>query len=138
MTRKDLIRKVLLGTTTLIVLPEVFTSCSKGSLTPGGLTEITIDLASPAYTSLNTAGNSVITNGIIIANTGNSNFVALDSICTHQGCTIFYNYSLNAFPCPCHGSVFSSTGAVLAGPAFVALRSYPVVRTGNILSINLT
>lgn len=138
MTRKELIRRMLLGTTTLILLPEVFTGCSKGSLAPGRPNEITIDLGSPAYASLNTAGNSVIISGVIVANTGNGNFVALDSICTHQGCTISYSYASNNFPCPCHGSVFSSTGAVLAGPAPVPLRSYPVIRTGNILSINLT
>jgi cytochrome b6-f complex iron-sulfur subunit len=61
--------------------------------------------------------------------------VALSSICTHQGCTIGYSPSANNFPCPCHGSVFSTSGSVLNGPAPTAVKSYPVSQTGNILTI---
>jgi cytochrome b6-f complex iron-sulfur subunit len=45
---------------------------------------------------------------------GNS-FRAASAICTHLGCTV--NLAGNGFHCPCHGSVFDQSGAVLSGPA---------------------
>lgn len=40
---------------------------------------------------------------------------ALGLTCTHLGCTV--NATPQGFVCPCHGSSFSSRGAVLRGPA---------------------
>ena len=45
---------------------------------------------------------------------GNS-FRAASAVCTHLGCTV--NLAGNGFHCPCHGSVFDQSGAVLSGPA---------------------
>lgn len=143
MSRRDLIQKVILGTTSLIVLPQAFTSCSKDNTEPGGngngngSNTITLDLTLPVNAALNTAGGSVINKGVIIANTGNNAFVALDSVCTHQGCTIGYNLAANNFPCPCHGSVYSTTGSVVNGPATIGVKSHPVSKSGNILTVSL-
>ena len=144
MTRRDLVQKIALGGTTFILVPSIFTQCSKPededpnpNPPPGGgnSTSITIDLTSATYSSLNNVGGSVIVQGIIIANTGSNNFVALTSICTHEGCTIGYSASSNTFPCPCHGSVYSSTGAVLNGPAVIGVKSHVITRSGNVLTI---
>jgi len=140
MNRRDLIMKAFLGGTTLILAPSVFTSCSKdeepGNNGGGGDT-LKIDLTIAAYTVLNTVGGSVVTQGKIIANTGGNVFVALDSTCTHEGCTIGYNQAANNFPCPCHGSIFSTSGSVVNGPAPRAVKSYPVSKSGDILTITL-
>jgi cytochrome b6-f complex iron-sulfur subunit len=140
MTRRDLIGKVLIGGTTLLVIPSVLSGCSKEE-DPGGDggtggDVITLDLNNPAYSVLNTAGGSVIVKSIIVAYTGTS-YVAIDSICTHQGCTIGYSLSDNNFPCPCHGSIYSLTGSIVNGPTTVALKSYPVSKSGSILTISL-
>jgi cytochrome b6-f complex iron-sulfur subunit len=106
---------------------------------PGGGTsgsKITMDVTTPAFSALNTSGGSVVTQGIIVANTGGS-YVALSSICTHLGCTIEYNALANNFPCPCHGSLYSTSGSVLNGPTVTALKSYPVSRTGDMVTITL-
>ena len=139
MTRRDLIQKVVLGGATLLVLPAAINSCSKDESTGSttGSKKITIDLTNATYSALNSAGGTAIVQNIIVANTGNNVFIALDSVCTHQGCTITYNLASNNFPCPCHGSLYASTGAVLNGPATVALESYPVAKSGNILTISL-
>ena len=110
-------------------------ACSKDddTLEPGD--EITIDLDAAEFSALKSAGGSVKTQGIIVANTGNDEFVALSSICTHAGCTINYNHSNTNFPCPCHGSVFSVQGSVVQGPATVPVRKYDVTRENNILTI---
>ena len=38
-------------------------------------------------------------------------------ICTHLGCHFTWNGETGRFECPCHGSIFSADGRVLAGPA---------------------
>lgn len=40
---------------------------------------------------------------------------ALETVCTHLGCTV--NATPKGFACPCHGSIFSPRGKVLHGPA---------------------
>src|SRR5204863_2484240 len=45
---------------------------------------------------------------------GNS-FRAASAVCTHLGCTV--NLAGDGFHCPCHGSVFDQSGAVVSGPA---------------------
>lgn len=46
-------------------------------------------------------------------------------ICPHLGCAFGWNASDRTFHCPCHGSVFSLSGEVLAGPAPRPLDSLP-------------
>jgi cytochrome b6-f complex iron-sulfur subunit len=55
--------------------------------------------------------------------------------CTHLGCTLAWQASERRFRCPCHGSVFSSAGINLAGPAPTPLVRYRViVRDGELLA----
>lgn len=139
MTRRDLIQKVLLGGIVLLVLPSAVESCSKGNSTTdsgGGPSKIEIDLTNATYSVLNNTGGSLIVQGVIVANTP-AGYVALDSFCTHQGCQIGYSSANNNFPCPCHGSVYSTTGSVVNGPAVTAVKSYSISKAGNTLTITL-
>ena len=97
---------------------------------------ITIDLSLPENLSLNTAGGSKIVQNILIINTG-TKIVALSAICTHQGCAVGYYSGAGDIECPCHGSVFSTTGSVIKGPASSPLHSYSISKLGNILTISL-
>lgn len=147
MNRRDLIQRVLLGTTALIVLPSAFTGCSKDEEpvpgpgpTPGpttGGSKITLDLTLPENSALNNVGGSKIVQTLIVANTGGGNYVALSSACTHEGCTVDYSSGTQKFVCPCHGSSFSTSGSVLTGPASSSLKSYAAVKSGTILTITL-
>jgi cytochrome b6-f complex iron-sulfur subunit len=38
-------------------------------------------------------------------------------VCTHLGCVVPWSALNNKFMCPCHGSQYDTTGAVVRGPA---------------------
>ena len=44
-------------------------------------------------------------------------FRALSAVCKHLGCTVFWVETTSTYDCPCHGSVYDTTGAVISGPA---------------------
>ena len=111
---------------------------------PGGTTsgsgtstkkDFILNLATPANSSLKTPGNALISNGVIVAYTTNSTYVALSSTCTHQGGTVGYDAAGKRFSCPVHGSNFSETGSVINGPATRALKQYKTTLTGDNLRV---
>ncbi|WP_204139683.1 ubiquinol-cytochrome c reductase iron-sulfur subunit [Halomicronema sp. CCY15110] len=55
--------------------------------------------------------------------------IAVDSLCTHQGCTVDWDGS--AFACPCHASMFSTDGTVASGPASSPLPVYEAKIEGD-------
>jgi cytochrome b6-f complex iron-sulfur subunit len=137
MNRRDSIQKLLLGGGVLFLAPSVMQSCSKdddNGSDPGRT--ITIDLSLPENAALNNAGGTKIVQNVLIANTG-TNFFAVSSVCTHEGCTVGYNHTAGKIQCPCHFSEFSTNGSVLMGPALSPLESYTVSRTDNVLTITL-
>ncbi len=142
MNRRELVQRIALGGAVLFVVPNVLTSCSKDTsgdppiINPPG-TKINIDLSTPAYAALNTAGGSATVQSVVVANIG-GNFVALSNVCTHQGGSVAYDSAAGNFKCPNHNSVYSSGGSVISGPAPSALQSYPVSVTGTILTITIT
>jgi len=141
MNRRDLIKNIAAGSVTLFVAPAVLSSCGKDDPDPDpnpnpDPDELTIDLNDSKYSSLGAAGGFYIEEQVIVINTGDG-FIALSSVCTHEGCAVSYNHGNGNLPCPCHGSVFSTTGSVLEGPASSALKKYEVVQEGDILTIVL-
>lgn len=142
MNRRDLIKNIAAGTVTLFVVPAVITSCEKDSPDPDNIpgdpdkNVLTIDLTDGKYSNLSSAGGSVVESDIIIINTGDD-FIALSSVCTHQGCQVGYNPGNGNLPCPCHGSIFSTSGSVLNGPASSPLTKYDLTREGDLLTIYL-
>ncbi|NJK94080.1 MAG: Rieske (2Fe-2S) protein [Bacteroidales bacterium] len=97
--------------------------------------KITIDLTDPAYSGLTNVGNAITKDNLIIINVSTGNYVALSKQCTHQGCTVGFNGT--EIVCPCHGSKFTTAGAVIQGPATTALAKYKTELTGDILTITL-
>jgi cytochrome b6-f complex iron-sulfur subunit len=143
MNRRELIQRVLVGSTVLIVVPSVLQSCSKDPSTDPGSAPppysggpITLDLTLAANSSLNTTGNYKVVDGVIIINTG-AGFVALSSVCTHQGGIVGYDSASGNLVCPRHGSQFNTSGGVVNGPAALPLKKYTVTLDANILTVTV-
>ena len=120
------------------VVVQTLESCSKNEATPTQPTPsgLTIDLSSPANTALKTTGGFILSKGIYVICTAPSTYIAVSSICTHQGCGVIFNSSSKQFSCPCHGGMFDINGKVLQGPPSSPLPKYSVVVDGNNLTVS--
>jgi Rieske Fe-S protein len=63
--------------------------------------------------------------GVAVTRLSPTNVIAVSRVCTHAACEV----NLPASPgqnmvCPCHGSVFTTGGAVVQGPAGAPLTTY--------------
>ncbi len=137
MDRKEFLS--LIGFSSASVIASMcFGGCSKSS---GDITsaptnvDISLDLSLPVNAALNTAGGCIYTGGVIVAKTTAGNYIAVSQACTHEGVSLQYQGGNQLFYCPSHGATFSNTGAVLSGPASVALKQYNTSLTDNILRI---
>jgi menaquinol-cytochrome c reductase iron-sulfur subunit len=61
--------------------------------------------------------------------------VAFGPQCTHLGCAYHWDESKSEFICPCHSSIFSIDGKVVAGPAPRPLDRYDIRFEGNKLML---
>jgi Rieske Fe-S protein len=58
-------------------------------------------------------------------------YLALDIKCTHRACDLGYSKEDLLLVCPCHGSQFDLTGAVVKGPATKPLNYYHAELQGD-------
>jgi cytochrome b6-f complex iron-sulfur subunit len=54
---------------------------------------------------------------LIVKADGTLENYGLNAVCTHLGCVVPWSAANNKFMCPCHGSQYAPTGAVVRGPA---------------------
>ena len=75
---------------------------------------------------------------VAIARSGGT-WYAFGDVCTHRQCSLAEgDIEGTTVTCPCHGSQFdAATGAVLAPPANVPVRSYPVRIQGEDVQIEV-
>jgi cytochrome b6-f complex iron-sulfur subunit len=112
------------------------TSCTNetGVITPGGTDLATIDLSTAANAKLNTKGNYIIINNIVVANTSEGKFVAVPLTCSHEG-RKEVTYRTNEFYCTAHGARFDNAGLGLNRDGSGGLKLYTVTQTGTVLTV---
>lgn len=68
---------------------------------------------------------------LMIVRTGEREVKAISTVCTHLGCTVFWQKDRQEFFCPCHNGSFDKNGVVIAGPPPAPLDLYPVEIEGD-------
>lgn len=63
-------------------------------------------------------------------------FLAVYHRCTHLGCTVPWDQTVQKFVCPCHNSQFDMGGVVENPPAPRALDLFPVSIEGGLLKVD--
>ena len=97
---------------------------------------ITIAAASPLATVGGAATVAVSTGTYLIARTAQSAFTTVTAVCTHESCAVS-GFANARYVCPCHGSEFSTSGAVVQGPAASPLRQFPTTFDGSVVTISV-
>jgi len=102
---------------------------------------VCVDLSVPATAALKNVDGflnvGIPNDRIVIIRTDATSFTALSNICTHAGCAVRFDGS-SKLNCPCHGSSFALSGAVLRGPATRPLKTYTVTFDGaNLVTVNV-
>ena len=139
MTRKEFFARVGFGAAAVLVpacITGVATSCSSDNSIGGNPPPTGVDFLVDVSTgSLATNGGFMVTKEIVIARTLTGDFLAVSASCTHAATNVNYSASGNKFVCPTHGSEFSSTGAVISGPANRNLTVYNTTLNENSLRV---
>jgi Rieske Fe-S protein len=104
-----------------------------GGTTPA---ELPFDIAAPPYAPLaEVSGIVSVDSGrkrLLLLRTSATEVIALDRLCTHQGCDLdplqagTWDPARGELTCRCHRAIFDAHGAVLSGPAPTALPRYAV------------
>ena len=68
---------------------------------------------------------------LMLVRTGEREVKAISTVCTHLGCTVFWQKDRQEFFCPCHNGRFDKNGVVLEGPPPAPLDLYQVEIEGN-------
>jgi cytochrome b6-f complex iron-sulfur subunit len=100
----------------------------------GRVVSITIDAASPLASAGSAAIVQTSSGTFLVARQAQNSFTALTATCTHEGCTI-RGFTGSQFVCPCHGSQFTTSGAVVMGPATRTLQQYATQFANNVLTV---
>src|SRR5437773_9960761 len=101
----------------------------------GGTITVTIDASSPLASTGSAALVATSSGNFLVSRAGDA-FTALTAVCTHEGCVVS-NFANSTFECPCHGSQYTTSGAVVKGPATRALAQFRTSFANNVLTINL-
>lgn len=85
----------------------------------GGVLRLGFD----AHPELKSVGGAVLVQAdgkgkpLLVRRDGEASALALSLACTHMGCTVRPAEGDDGLACPCHGSRFDASGAVVRGPA---------------------
>ena len=109
-------------------------SCKNESVEPSGNVDFSLDLTTATNSKLNTPGNYVIANGIVIARISSTDFAAVTQVCSHEGrANVIYNGS--GFYCTVHGATFSTSGVGTNSNGSRGIKAYQTTLSGTNLRV---
>jgi cytochrome b6-f complex iron-sulfur subunit len=97
---------------------------------------LTVDSASPLASVGSAALVQTSSGSFLVARVAQDTFNAMTAVCTHEACTV-ERYQSGTFTCPCHGSQYNTSGAVVKGPAPASLRRFNTAFANSVLTISL-
>jgi Rieske Fe-S protein len=135
-----------------VTLATLFPACGGGSsgTSPSGMTS-TLPVVSGQFagsrvqvpitgSALADVGGAALVQSVaglfLLSRSSANGFTAVDAICSHESCTVT-DTDGNTYVCPCHGSRYSRSGQVLAGPARASLRQYTTTFTEGVVTISI-
>ncbi len=128
LSRRDFLKKsavgVVVGAVALSSLDlSKLAAASKNAAFKRSGDDIVIKLSDPKNADLAKVGGSVLLDDDnILIRTSQSQFLAVNLICKHKGCTV--ELQGDKFVCPCHGSEYTLDGKVTTGPAKTNLKTW--------------
>ena len=130
-SRRDFLKKsaigVVAGTVILSTLDlHKLAAASKSAAFSRSGDDIVVKLSDAKNSALATVGGSVLLDDDnILIRTSQSQFLAVNLICRHKGCTV--ELQGDKFVCPCHGSEYTLDGKVTQGPSKSNLRTFEAI-----------
>ena len=106
-----------------------------GQVSAGAIT-VTVDASSPLATVGGAALVQSSAANVLVSRQSQDTFAAVTAICTHEQCTVT-GFQNSRYVCPCHGSQYTTTGAVVQGPATRNLQTFATRFTNNVLTITV-
>lgn len=128
LSRRDFLKKsavgVVVGAVALSSLDlSKLAAASKNAAFKRAGDDIVIKLSDPKNADLAKVGGSVLLDDDnILIRTSQSQFLAVNLICKHKGCTV--ELQGDKFVCPCHGSEYTIEGKVTNGPSKSNLKTW--------------
>lgn len=106
-----------------------------GTLSGRTLT-VTVDAASPLATVNGAGFVNTSAGAFLLFRASQDSVTTLTAVCTHEGCSVT-GISNTTFVCPCHGSQYSSGGAVVKGPASRPLQTFPTTFANGVVTVSV-
>ena len=115
---------------------STLSSCVNEAGTPSGdaAIDFTLDLTVAPNSTLNTVGNYIIQNKVVIARVSETTFAAVTQICTHENRSKVI-YKGDEFYCTEHGARYTLEGVGLNSEGKKGIKAYHTELTGNTLRV---
>jgi Rieske Fe-S protein len=152
-SRRDVIKTFMVTAATSLIGNKVWAAKAVSEIAPAidpdmGFARVVLS-SFPALNNNNGSvrlGSSSISNNfpiglyypILINRISATEYVALDTSCTHAGCVVpTFSSSQGFIECACHGSRYNIRGQVLRAPATAPLTSFPTRLNNGVLEIDV-
>lgn len=136
MERRAFLESLGLGATFVLTATCLHSCSTSGSVITPGTVDFTLDLTQSANAALKSKGGYIVTNGVVVAQDLNGNYVAATQTCTHQGLNqVYYDSSSNTYRCSAHGAQYDLNGKGLNANGSKGIITFKATLSGTSLHV---